>query len=172
MFSFFCLLLYIIWVSVHLISTHKQTPDTDSALSQVEVIEVMPIDEEPDVDNPIIEPVQDEKPEPVAQEDTSSQVVIIEGSYEEKEEKEPVKQQDSIRLKLKGESWIELKDNEKVYVSGIRQKGFEYSAPYVPGMILSVGKYYNVDVYLNGVLTQVAGPRKQTNINLDKFIKH
>ena len=38
------------------------------------------------------------------------------------------------------------------------------------GIIFSVGRYYNADVYINGKLTTVATKRKQTNILLDKFL--
>ena len=173
------LVLYLLWVSIHFISAPE-----DEVLNQtdtVELIEVIPVNEEPEIVSKSSVPLQDEQVQ-LSEKDTAvsdaPQVVVLEAEYVEEEEEEeeekqqPQKQPDEIRLKFKGESWIELKDKNKVYVSGIRQKGFEFKTPYVDGMILSLGKYYNVDVYINNVLTQVAGPRKQTNINLDKFIKH
>jgi len=162
--------LYIVWFSTHSLFTHDKMSEASQESSEVEMIEVMPVDEEPDVELIVSEPVQSDAIPSSVQDNIAPQVVIVESSYTE--EPQPQLKQDEITLKLKGESWIELKDKKKVYVSGIRQKGFELTTPYTAGMILSLGKYYNVDVYINGILTQVAGPRKQTNINLDKFIKH
>ena len=102
---------------------------------------------------------------------TEENVKVIETSYEEVEENEP-QELDKIVVKFNGESWIEIKDNDKVYISGIYQKGFEYELPVVPNLIFSVGRYFNVDVFINGELVKVAGPKKQTNIKLDKFLNH
>ena len=77
-----------------------------------------------------------------------------------------------VIAKFKGESWFEVKDNETVYISGTYKEGFEYELPDVPNLIISVGRYFNVDVFINDKLTQVAGPKKQTNINLDEFLNH
>lgn len=77
-----------------------------------------------------------------------------------------------VVLKFKGESWLEVKDNEKVLISGNYPKGFVYEMPDSPNLILSVGRYFNVDVFINDKLTNVAGPKKQTNINIDKFLNH
>jgi len=75
-----------------------------------------------------------------------------------------------VVVRFKGESWFEVKDASKVYISKIVNEGFEYEIPNKPGMILSVGRYYNTDVYIDGKLTKVATKRRQTNIELDKFL--
>ena len=85
---------------------------------------------------------------------------------------EPEATKNQVIIKLKGESWIEIRDNNTVYLSGIYPTGFEYEFPDVPNLVLSVGRYFNVDVFINGTLTQVAGPKKQTNINIDEFLNH
>ena len=77
-----------------------------------------------------------------------------------------------IVVKFNGESWFEVKDDKKVYIRGIYQKGFEYEIPDVPNLIFSVGRYFNVDVFINDELVKVAGPKKQTNIKLDEFLNH
>lgn len=136
----------------------------------------------PEVSNP----EQDLPPEPIVIDETgnfeadsdNSQVKMLEESYHE----EPVKEntdttttdedKSRIVLKLNGESWVEVKSKDKIYISGIYQKGFEYDVPNEKGLILSVGRYYNVDVFVDGKLTEVARPRKQTNISLDKFLGH
>ncbi len=75
-----------------------------------------------------------------------------------------------VRIKLAGPSWVELKQNGKVLLSGNYGKDFVYDVPNESGMVISVGRYYNVDFYVDGKLTKVASAMKQTNINLDKYI--
>ena len=120
---------------------------------------------------PIIEEQVTEAQEAEIKEDTVS---VVEESYQEEEETpvQVVEQKNKVLVKFRGESWFELKDDNKVYISGIYQKGFEYEIPDVPGLIFSVGRYYNVDVFINDELVKVAGPKKQTNIELDNFLKH
>ena len=75
-----------------------------------------------------------------------------------------------IQIVLVGPSWLELKQGDKVLLSGIYSKGFKYDVPNEAGIILSVGRYYNVNLYVDGKLTKVASAMKQTNISLDKYI--
>ena len=107
---------------------------------------------------------------------TDDTIKVVEENYETPEEPlqqtEPVEPKNKVVVKFNGESWFEIKDAEKIYISGIYKKGFEYEIPDVPNLIFSVGRYYNVDVFINGELVKVAGPRKQTNIKLDNFLKH
>ncbi len=99
---------------------------------------------------------------------------VVEENYEEKAPKEVVEKpvSNKVVVKFKGESWIEVKDENTVYINGIYKKGFEYEVPDVPNLIFSVGRYFNVEVYINGELVKVAGPKKQTNIKLDDFLNH
>lgn len=100
-------------------------------------------------------------------------VIMVEDTYEEvTQQPETEIAQNTIVVKFNGESWFEVKDDTKVYISGIYKKGFEYTLPNVPNLILSVGRYFNVDVFINGELVKVAGPKKQTNIKLDAFLNH
>lgn len=166
--------LYGLWLSSSAIS-QRITDSRNLATPPVQIIDIPPVNEEP-IEEITLTQIKENASDELS---TDSQVVMVETSYSEEkteekaaEEKpaEPLK--DTITLKLKGESWLELKDAQKVYVSGVKNKGFKFETDYTPGMILSLGKYYNVDVYVNGVLTTVAGPKKQTNIKLDQFIKH
>ena len=103
---------------------------------------------------------------------TDSQIKITDASYPV-DSAEPVAETDSrIVVKFKGESWFEVRDDKKIYVTGVFEKGYVYNVPNQPGLRLSVGRYYNVDVYVDGKLTTVARPRKQTNIALDPFLNH
>lgn len=75
-----------------------------------------------------------------------------------------------IHISFAGPSWLELKQGEKVLLSGIYSKGFKYDVPNEAGIVVSVGRYYNVDFYVDGKLTKIASALKQTNISLDKYI--
>ncbi len=108
--------------------------------------------------------------------ETVPQVTITEESFVEpkaaaEEVKAEPKTEQGVVLKIKQESWIEVKDNSKLYISKVLLPGSEYVVPEGgKGMILSVGKIEGVDVYVNGKLTQVAKPGKKTNIPLDPFL--
>lgn len=166
-------LLYALWLGGHSLASKEDSVEAKTVVP-VAVIDVSPVSEEPDEETVATtgESAEESKDADTKDEAKSDeQVVIIEESYTEEEKPAP-QPKTTITLKLKGQSWLELKDAEKTYLSGVKNKGFEFKTDYTEGMVLSLGKYYNVDVYINGVLTQVAGPKKQTNINLNQFIKH
>lgn len=112
----------------------------------------------------------------------SEQEASVEGAEKkvEKTEPEPIaeeKTEDSdativphMQIVFSGPSWLELKQGNKVLLSGIYSKGFKYDVPNEMGFIVSVGRYYNVDFYIDGKLTKIASAMKQTNISLDKYI--
>lgn len=67
-------------------------------------------------------------------------------------------------------TWVEVKDKDKLFLSKVLQPGEIYKVPEGYGKILSVGKYDGVNVYINGILTNVVRPQKKMNIYLDKYI--
>ena len=164
-------LLYALWLGERSFTKKEELVEVKT-IAPVEVVEVAAVIEEPAEEVVKTTPEEEAKtPEAKDEDKSAEQVVVSEASYPE-EEKPAASPKTTITLKLKGQSWIELKDAQKVYVSGIKERGFTFNTDYTDGMILSIGKYYNVDVYINGVLTKVASPKKQTNIRLDQFIKH
>lgn len=108
-------------------------------------------------------PVQNEISDKVSSNDETPQ---IKADAKEKE----IAAAPHIQIVLVGPSWLELKQGDKVLLSGIYSKGFKYDVPNEAGIILSVGRYYNVNLYVDGKLTKVASAMKQTNISLDKYI--
>ena len=112
----------------------------------------------------------------------SEQEASVEGAEKkvEKTEAEPIAEEKTedadavasprVQIVLSGPSWLELKQGNKVLLSGIYSKGFKYDVPNEMGFIVSVGRYYNVDFYIDGKLTKIASAMKQTNISLDKYI--
>ncbi len=174
------LLIYLGWVFI----SFKSSTDTKPAYTAEEQVETLEL-VTPQSSQVQTEDIASKPSLPVIDETGTSengtgdsQVKMVEDSYyeepaEEKTDTAPVDDNKSrISLKLNGESWVEVRGKNKVYISGIYQKGFEYDLPNEEGLILSVGRYYNVDVFVDGKLTEVASPKKQTNINLDKFLGH
>lgn len=78
--------------------------------------------------------------------------------------------EDVVILKVKKETWIEVKDKEKLWLSKVLYAGDEYKVPAGKGKILSFGNTDGVDVVINGKVTTIISPNKKTNINLDKFL--
>ena len=76
-----------------------------------------------------------------------------------------------IKIVFIGDSWIELKHNNKVLLARVYHKGFEYEVPYNENLQVSVGKSNNVRFYIDGKLTKVTTPRNQIRVNLDKFLE-
>ncbi len=117
----------------------------------------------------------------------NGQVTVSEGSFVEEttvpagEEKkvEPVAVEDKkisagnkgIVIRVKKETWVEVKDDQKLYLSKVLNEGDSYTVPEGKGMILSVGKYEGVDVFVNGKQTDVVKPNKKMNISLDQYLE-
>ncbi len=76
-----------------------------------------------------------------------------------------------IKIQVKKETWIEVKDDQKLYISKVLMPGASYVVPEGKGMILSVGKVDGVDVLVNGTITEVVTNNKKMNIKLDKFLE-
>ncbi len=131
------------------------------------------------------EPAPVETVEPVEEQKTEAPEVIKvnEGSYVETQAVENAaaepgalpaaaeKPQSRVQVRIKGgDTWIEVKDAEKLYISKVLHDGDIYNVPEGQGMILSVGRYEGVDVFIDGKLTEVVRPNKKTNIPLDGFL--
>lgn len=77
-----------------------------------------------------------------------------------------------IEIKIsKEDTWIEVRDPDKIYFNKVMHPGESYVVPEGKGMVLSAGKYDGVEVYVNGRLTEVVKPNKKMNIALDPFVE-
>lgn len=94
----------------------------------------------------------------------------VEEVVEEEKTTPVVKTGIEIRI-TKEDTWFEVKDDKKIYANRILKVGENYILPKKGGLILSVGKFDGVEVYVDGVLTPVVKPNKKTNINLDNVLK-
>lgn len=173
---------FAIWSGVSSYSQSKQVPEEKEVLES-DVVPEPVIIEENDAslsEMGIDDAVNNEESSENLQ--NSEQEASVEGAEKkvEKTEPEPIaeeKTEDSdattvphIQIVFSGPSWLELKLGNKVLLSGIYSKGFKYDVPNEMGFIVSVGRYYNVDFYVDGKLTKIASAMKQTNISLDKYI--
>ena len=166
------ILIYAIW---HLYNSrqYEEGPLTEAAVVEDNASESMPLVVEDFAVTP--ETTETETLIPTETEtavNTPAQVTITEASFTEPTpavaEPEPEK---GVVIKITKETWIEVKDAKKLYISKVLQPGSEYVVPEGgKGMILSVGKIDGAEVYVDGKLTQVAKPNKKTNIPLDPFI--
>ncbi len=174
--------IFAIWSGVSSYSQSKQVPEEKEILES-DVVPEPVIIEENDAslsEMGIDDAVNDEESSENLQ--NSEQEASVEGAEKkvEKTEAEPIAEEKTedadavasprVQIVLSGPSWLELKQGNKVLLSGIYSKGFKYDVPNEMGFIVSVGRYYNVDFYIDGKLTKIASAMKQTNISLDKYI--
>ncbi len=95
---------------------------------------------------------------------------VIEQNNEASLNEQKVKIPAKFVIKIKQEeTWIEVRDANKIYFNKIMKPGESYVVPEGKGMILSAGKYHSVEVYVNDQLTPVVKPNKKMNIPLDPF---
>lgn len=78
----------------------------------------------------------------------------------------------NIVLKIKKETWIEVKNKDKLYISKVLNEGDQYVIPEGEGMILSVGRYDGVDVFVGEEKVDIISPNKKTNINLKRALEN
>lgn len=138
----------------------EEMPEETQILPE-NITESVPVDEGPAADiqpqetpvPTVIEPIKETKEEPAA-EATAKPAIPDKGVF----------------VEVLTETWVEVKDGTKLYLSKVLQPGSTYKVPEGKGMILSLGKYDGANVYINGKLTKVARPGKKTNIALDPFL--
>lgn len=110
---------------------------------------------------------------PVVDEDTmqttSDVVTPEEQTAEPTTEKAPVVTQNNVVLEFTGETWVELKDKNKVYFQGVFHAGDKEEIEYTDNLFLSVGRPRNVKVFIKGVEKDIIAPRRKMNIPLDSL---
>jgi len=87
----------------------------------------------------------------------------------------PDKKQGRVILKIKKETWIEVRDShqEKLWISKVLNAGDEYTIPENgKNKIVSFGNTDGVDVVIDGKIVTIVSKNKKTNINLDAFLNN
>ena len=72
-------------------------------------------------------------------------------------------------MEFTGETWVELKDKNKVYMQGVYHSGDKKSIEYRKNLFISVGRPQNLKLYINGVEKDVAAKKRKSNIPLDSI---
>lgn len=76
-----------------------------------------------------------------------------------------------VLLKVNKETWIEVKDDNKLWISKVMPAGSEYTVPdNGNGKTVSFGNTDGVDVIIDGKVVTVVSKNKKTNIKLDAFL--
>lgn len=74
-----------------------------------------------------------------------------------------------VVIEFVGESWVELKDKNKVYFQGVFHDGDKKEIEYVDNLFLSVGRPYNVKVTIKGKEKDILAKKRKMNIPLDSL---
>ncbi|MBO5440989.1 MAG: DUF4115 domain-containing protein [Alphaproteobacteria bacterium] len=109
----------------------------------------------------------------VTSEEITQTVVDVEAPVEQNiepvVEEAPVVIQNNVVLEFTGETWVELKDKNKVYFQGVFHNGDKKEIEYTDNLFLSVGRPGNVKVFIKGVEKDIVAPRRKMNIPLDSL---
>ncbi len=139
-------------------------------------------EDEATVPEPVIIAAPAEQAEVVAQEPVAAEpavaieaapqapVAVEEPQAEEKAEPAAPVPASRIKMVLVGQTWLELTQNGKILLSGIRKKGFTYDVPNAPNMRVSIGKHNNVKFYIDGQETKVVTAANRRKVLLDRFL--
>ncbi len=84
-------------------------------------------------------------------------------------DKEKIVVDNKIKIKFIGESWVEVKDKNKVYFQGVYHQGDIKEVEYVDNLFISVGRPKNVEVFVKGVKKNLLAKRRKTNILVDSL---
>ncbi|MBQ9235259.1 MAG: helix-turn-helix domain-containing protein [Alphaproteobacteria bacterium] len=78
--------------------------------------------------------------------------------------------QSGIFIEVVDETWVEVKNDLKLYLSKVLKAGDSYTLPNDTGLKLSVGKSNGVNVYVNGEKTDLTHNGKKMNIDIDAYL--
>ena len=112
-------------------------------------------------------------------EENNPQVVVKEANFVEPEAKKeeapvaepaPAKSEKGLVVKVKTEPWVEVKNENKLYLSKVLKPGDSYILPNDTNLKLSVGKSDGVEVLYNGKPAYTISPNKKMNISVDDIL--
>lgn len=97
------------------------------------------------------------------------QTLIPEETVVKEEVLTPKIDKDMVIVEFIGESWVELKDKNKVYFQGVFHLGDKKEIKYTDNLFISVGRPENVKVYVNGAEKDILAKRRKSNIPIDSL---
>ena len=154
------LLVYGLWAII----SSKKTDNATITEATTEIVVEEKID-----DSSVIEVKEDTVVEQIAEEPTLGKNVLEEENVENEKEVVAEEPKDNVVVEFLGESWVELKDKNKVYFQGVFHKGDKKELSYIENMFISVGRPYNVKVTVKGVEKNIVAKRRKMNIPLDSL---
>lgn len=123
------------------------------------------------VETPLVEVVPTENivtPQVVVKETAFVEAKPVETAKEIKSDKSNSR----IVVNVKKDTWIEVKDATKLYISKVLPAGESYSVPNGAGMLLSVGRVEGVEVLVDGKPTPAVSNVKKMGVALDSFLSN
>ncbi len=184
-------LLYGVWTKLNennrstenIVSTEELVENNNNEINDVVVVEELTLAQETDnmTDNNVsvnednqISVTETSYPE------TATENKIIETSASANESAAPLEEAKAetqktipdkgVFIEILEETWIEVKNEEKLYLSKVLNAGESYTLPNDKGLMLSIGKKGSVNVYVNGTKTDIAHSGKQMHIDIDSYI--
>lgn len=130
--------------------------EINESLSAITVVEVNPLSEDNSISPQTSEKIIDEG-------DTTIK------DKAEKPDEEINALADKIVIEITGETWVELKDKNKVYVQGIFHKGDKKTINYAKNMFITVGRPQNIKISVKGVLKNIVAKNRKSNIPVDSL---
>lgn len=113
-------------------------------------------------------------------EENNPQVVVKETSFQEPLQTvsdavsapaaKAVKNEKGLVLNIKKDTWVEVKNDRKLYLSKVLLPGETYVLPNDSNLRLSVGKADGVEVLYNGKTAYNISPNKKMNISVDEIL--
>lgn len=89
---------------------------------------------------------------------------------DEKNEAESIIAKSRVFIKINGETWLQVKGPQKTYFAKLVNEGFEFEVPDERGIVLTIGRPYFADVYIDGELKVFTTDRKTIHINVDEYL--
>lgn len=80
------------------------------------------------------------------------------------------KESKGLVIKVKKETWVEVKNLNKLYLSKVLQPGDDYKIPEDSNLKLSVGRADGVDITLDGKTIYNVSPNKKMNLSVDEIL--
>jgi len=88
----------------------------------------------------------------------------------EKNQAESIVPKSRAFIKINGETWLQVKGPEKTYFAKLVNEGFEFEVPDERGIVLTIGRPYFADIYIDGKLKVFTTDRKPIHINVDEYL--
>ena len=152
-------------------TSNETTQETnDSTVAESQVIEAAPVEEVENKQVVVNEGSFTEEPKAEVKDEVKSETA--ENSAAAPVVAAPAPGKSNIVLKIKKETWVEVKNSEKLYLSKVLMPGTSYALPKADGLILSVGRVDGVDVFVGDQQVDIVKPNKKTNIVLEEALKN